>query len=323
MSMTVPGTRRPRPVDGAQPGRGHGVVATRVEGMAAGHPTHGQPAAAQRSVPLQRGERVAAAAGGEPAAWGQQRRQQPAVAGHPGDEDSRCDAGGSVGCGHVQARCRVTLASAPSRSEPSDLLEAAPARDPALTTSLLPAGRAGSRSRSRCRRRRAVRWRTTDPPTDLPTTRPTRDGAGAAPPDGRVVSSSAPASRCTVTRGRDARRPRRTTSVNSVERRSRCSGGSMRLLSLRRLRRTARRGLCGDALPESPGRPESASSAGNRVSWHGDGCSAGRCACSRRDLLDGGGRCRRSAGWLAGDTRTGNTGQGIATLVREEHGQAR
>lgn len=58
----------------------------------------------------------------------------------------------------------------------------------------------------------------------------------------------------------------------------RATAGST-VVALFRLR--AGRDPCGDAPPGSPGPRGCACAAGNRGSWHGGGCSAGRYACSR------------------------------------------
>jgi len=181
-----------------------------VERVAPGDAPHRQPGAAQRAVRGERLDGVRAAGRCEAAPRSEQRGDEPLVAAKDRDEQSH---GHDVGARRWRAARRSLSRAA---------LPAVAAPGAARTTSRVPGGSAGSAARSRCRSWRATRERTTDPPTALLTTRPARLGAGPAT-TGSAPSGSA-ASRCTVSSGRDARRPRRRTSVNSVRRRRRCSG---------------------------------------------------------------------------------------------------
>ena len=106
-----------------------------------------------------------------------------------------------------------------SRSSASTDDGASAAGGNARTTSRAPAGRSSSRSRTRWRSRRATRCRTTDPPTARLTTNPAR-GRGS------VGSGAVGRSRCTTSRGRPPRRPRRMVEANSSRRVSREPAGS-------------------------------------------------------------------------------------------------
>ena len=149
-------------------------------------------------------------------------------------------------------------------------------------TSSVPAGTAGSRAATRCCRRRRTRLRSTAEPTRRPVTNPARAGSATA---GRV-------SQWTTSGPRADRRPRRATRSCSARVRTRARVGNMRDRT-RRIRRTGRGGPWSDARPEWLGRHECACAAGNRGSWPVAGCSAGRCAYSRR---------------LRNDSRTKNAG---------------
>lgn len=247
---------------------------TRVERVAPAEPAQRQPAATHRSVGGHRIGGVGAAAGEEPTAGSEQRRHEPPIAG----EGRHQDAGGRA---HRASRSR-----APHRSRRSDALSAPAADGVARTTTRVPTGRSGTSSRSWCRTFRDTRERTTEPPTALLTTRPARG-----------EHTCDVWSRCTVSNGPDARRPRRTTSENSVRRRRRFSEDSTGPASRRevqtrspvkgvpRLRQTirprARCGPCGDGLRGSRDRPACSCAAESRGSWRDDGCSAEKCACSR------------------------------------------
>ncbi len=115
----------------------------------------------------------------------------------------------------------------------------------ARTTVALPAGRRWSRGASWARSRRLTWWRTTLPPTDRPTTSPT---IGAVRPGS--ATSVERVRRCTTSVRRPARRPARTVSVKSAERRIRLAGGSTGGSDggdgLGGLRPRARRGPCDD-----------------------------------------------------------------------------
>lgn len=125
---------------------------------------------------------------------------------------------------------RLSRRSAASRSTPRSALEAAAAAGNALTTNVQPTGKVPSRSRIRCRNLRLTRCRTTELPTALLTTKPTRVGCCrfrvGAIPFGSVESVAGAIKACTTSRGRPARRPRRTTVPNSWLLVSRAAAGS-------------------------------------------------------------------------------------------------
>src|SRR5690606_35799282 len=75
---------------GFRSGRGHGVVAAGVEGMAAADAPQRQPAALERAEPRDRGHRVLRATGHATAARAQQRAEQARVAAQEEDEQA-CD----------------------------------------------------------------------------------------------------------------------------------------------------------------------------------------------------------------------------------------
>jgi hypothetical protein len=102
-----------------------------------------------------------------------------------------------------------------SRSAPSSAEVATALGGNARTTSPRPAGSSVSRGCTRCRSRRATRWRMTEPPTALLTTNPAR---GPGPP-ARLAT-------CTTSRGRPLLRPRRTTRAKSSRWVSRDAAGS-------------------------------------------------------------------------------------------------
>ena len=90
-----------------------------------------------------------------------------------------------------------------------------------------------------------------------------------------------------MSRGRPARRPRRTTSVKSVERVSRADRGSTAPAggaTATTVRPTARRGPCDGERRGWPDRRGCACAAGSRASSPDGGCWAGRSACSRSGL---------------------------------------
>lgn len=162
-----------------------------------------------------------------------------------------------------------------SRSEPSSALDASAAGGSARITNEHPGGSVPIRAEMRCRNRRVTRWRTTEFPTALLTTKPAL--AAKAASDGSVVNA------WTTRRRLPALAPRRITARKSSLRRKRAATGSTTPLDGGRIRRTAQRGPCDDGPPGCPGRPGSASAAGTRGSERVGGCSAGRCAypCSR------------------------------------------
>ncbi len=162
-----------------------------------------------------------------------------------------------------------------SRSEPSSALDASAAGGSARTTNELPGGSVPILAETRCLNRRDTRWRTTEFPTALLTTKPAR--AASAASDGSVVNA------WTTRRRLPALAPRRITARKSSLRRNLAATGSTTSLDGGRIRRTVRRGPCDDEPPGWPGRRGSASEAGTRGPGRVGGCSAGRCAypCSR------------------------------------------
>ena len=206
-----------------------------VERVAASDPADGQPAAASGAVHGEGLRRVGAARrceaaarteqGAEPASVGPDQGKQHACEWSGRAPDTRHgagrrrpDPGGGVVRVGKDPRGRSAPGKAASRSAASAALLAEPADAPARTTILLPDGSTGSRSRSRCRSRRETVERTTEPPMARLTTSPAR---------AQPSSPSSPSSACTVSSGREDRRPRRTTAVKSAGRRRRCSRGNM------------------------------------------------------------------------------------------------
>jgi hypothetical protein len=191
-------------------------------------------------------DRVSAAAGREPAARRQGRRDPPAVepqyehqdpnhrtrtacptsrAGRksrvrPGRQDRHRRLPRLAALDALAVREPISRRSAPSRSSPSAALLAPAEAGNARTTTSAPAGKLATRHRMRCRSRRCTRCRTTEPPTARPTTNPTCGPTGdAAPP--------APArARCTTTEPQAARRPCRTAVAKSSRRVSRAAAES-------------------------------------------------------------------------------------------------
>ncbi len=102
-------------------------------------------------------------------------------------------------------------------------------------------------------------------PTPLPTTNPTRTGSRSS----RIRA-------CTTRDVEPARDPRRTTSPNSADRRSRCARGSTVVI-----RQQAGRGPCAGGRPRWRDRHECACAGGSRASCADGGCSAGTYAWSR------------------------------------------
>lgn len=97
---------------------------------------------------------------------------------------------------------KAAVASAEASSWPSIRLDAVAAPGSARTTMVLPLGRRLSRSRISSRKRRATRWRTTDPPTPLPTDSPTRVNPNGSEDGGATWMTR---------QGLDTRIPRRLT----------------------------------------------------------------------------------------------------------------
>ncbi len=162
-----------------------------------------------------------------------------------------------------------------SRSEPSSALDASAAGGRARITNELPGGSVPSLAEIKCLNRRITRWRTTEFPTALLTTKPAL--AAEAASDGSVVNA------WTTRRRLPALAPRRITARKSSLRRNRAATGSTTPLDGGRIRRTAQRGPCDGEPPGWTGRRGSACAAGTRAPGRVGGCSAGRCAypCSR------------------------------------------
>src|SRR4051812_43025912 len=148
--------------------RWNGVQASRVPGSAAGQPAKGQPGASQRTVDGQRFYRVGAATRVEAAARRQERRDEPLVEPHGQDEHPRQWA-------RLRAGHRNSLRNAASKSAARSALVASAEAGSARTTSEVPAGNTANRSRTTWRNLRLTRWRTTELPTALLTTKPTLD----------------------------------------------------------------------------------------------------------------------------------------------------
>ena len=276
--------------------RWHGVVARPMPGSAAQQSAESQPGTAQRAVHRQCFYGVGAAAGLEPAAGGKHRRDPPPVEvdgneQHPGDRPGlarmrRLGTTRVVGEAHFappwSSAASRNRRRAESMSLPSSALAASAAGGSARTTNVHPGRTVPNRSRTTWRSRRATRWRTTELPTALLTTNPTRgtpstSASSAELPAPKPATSSAVMA-CTTSRGRPARRPRLVTSRKLSLPVSRLDAGS------KRLRQTVLCDPCDDVPRGSPGRHGCASADGTRGSAHDGGCWAGKYACSRLDL---------------------------------------
>ena len=278
----------------------HRVVARPVPGSAAQQSAESQPGATQRAVHRQCFYGVGAAAGLEPAAGRKCRRDPPPVEvdgneQHPGDRPGLArrfvrSLGLGTTCVVGEAHLAPPWSSAASRNRrraesmslPSSALAASAAGGSARTTNVQPGRTVPNRSRRTCRSRRATRWRTTELPTALLTTNPTRgtpstSASSAELPAPKPATSSAVMA-CTTSRGRPARRPRLVTSRKLSLPVSRLDAGS------KRLRRTVLCDPCDDVPRGSPGLHGYACAGGTRGSAHGGGCWAGKYACSRSDL---------------------------------------
>ncbi len=232
---------------------------------------------------LQRLHRIGAAGRVVAAGRRQHRRDEPLVPPDRCDEDSTGD--------RHPAALRLPAAGRPalrpaarnplSRSEASDAPRAEAAAGKARITRSVPAGRPASRGRTRGRSRRMTRCRTTELPTLVETTKPAR--AGAVDDRSAADEPACPGrSRCRTRCWVPARCPYRTTAAKSRERRNFDPAGSTGTsLPTRRLRPTVRCDPCAGGRPEWHARRGCASATGNRASWRGGDCSAGRCACSR------------------------------------------
>jgi hypothetical protein len=147
-------------------------------------------------------------------------------------------------------------------------LDASAAGGNARTTNDPCNGRVPRRSRTMWRNRLVTRCLTTELPTALLTTNPTV-----------VWTTSGRGKAYTTTVRRAALRPRRVTRRKSSPRVSRAAGGST--AEVDPVRPTASRAPCGGERRGSRGRRGCACAGGSRASWPGDGCWAGRFACSR------------------------------------------
>lgn len=133
--------------------------------------------------------------------------------------------------GRAHAAVRSTRRSARSKSAPNWCAGRSAAAGNARTTTSDPDGTAPTRvhrTPTRCRSWRRTRLRTTAPPTLTPTTKPTRGGNDAAksPSPDETSALLSGGRRCTTTAPAPACRPCRTTTANSVDRRSRLAAGS-------------------------------------------------------------------------------------------------
>jgi hypothetical protein len=232
-------------------------------------------------VHLQRLDRVRAAAREEAAGRGKTGRDPSLVAAEQRDQRSCRQPAGAHD--RLPAARRRTARRPESRSSASVEDGASAAGGRARTMSCAPGGRAARRFRTRWRSRRVTRCRVTEPPTARLTTKPARAGASA--------SGEFAVERCTTSRGRPARKPRRTAEANSSRWVSREPAGSTGAAPLRP---RAARGPCGGDRRRWRVRRGCASAAESRAYAPGGGCSAGRCACPC-SLLDSPGR-RRGAG---------------------------
>jgi hypothetical protein len=243
----------------------------------------------------QRLDRIGTAAGGEPAARRQRRRDPPAVEPQHDQQgpNHRTGRGSRSGTRRQDTHRRPpTLAlldlapldlgavgepsnrrSAPSRSSPSAELLAPADAGSARTTTRAPAGSAVNRDRIRCRNRRCTRCRVTDPPTVRPTTKPTLGSTSGE------VSAAPGRAKCTTTEPQVARRPRRTAVAKSSRRVSRAPAGSTARYPLSPVRPTARYEPYGVAPRGWHARRGFACATGTRGSSRGDGCSVGTYAC--------------------------------------------
>lgn len=199
--------------------RGNRVVPAAMPGMATQQPAHGEVATA--SQPEARdGLRCVGAARRREAArrWAPRADEDLPAADHPQRDPNR-DAGplgAHDGRVHALVALLTSRLSAWSRSVPSRADVAGAASGSARTTVPLPAGSVASRLANWPRSRRATRCRTTLPPTDLPTTSPTRGG----------WLGRSPARKCTTRHPRRVRAPCRTTAVKSSDRRIRFAAGN-------------------------------------------------------------------------------------------------
>ena len=265
------------------------VDASRRPWMTACQATHSQPAALDAPMHLHGFEGVGRAGWVVAADLAVQRTDQRAIDAQEPDQHVlhrdtplTCD-------DTFDSACDRAFDTPRSRSRSRVAEEAPAAAGNARTTSLAPAGSCATRGRNWCRRRRLTLVRTTALPTARLTTRPT---SGSLPDPGSVSS------RCTTTEREAARLPWRVTSRNTEASPRRFTAantsGPLRTQGLLevgaaqhrcpRLRRPGSCDPCGGDPTGSRGPRGCASGGGNRAPCDGDGCSAGRCACSRLEL---------------------------------------
>lgn len=208
----------------------HRVDASRVPGTAAQQPPHRQHTAHEQPVHPECLDGVSATTGIEAATWRQRRRHPPLVT--PDQHDER---NGRPGHGELAGATIPIARSARSISRPRAAESAVAEPGRARMTTRDPGGSVDTRPRIRCRRRRATRCRTTEPPTALLTTKPIRGPGGrtagsvVGSVEGSVVGSTTPGSArstCITTSLRPIRRPRRTVAAKSSRWVSRAAVGS-------------------------------------------------------------------------------------------------
>jgi len=266
----------------------HRVYSSGMEWVTTPDTPDSQPCAAQCSVYGDRLKSVRAARGVETTAWTEDGADERPVEPDRDDQHPSGEARRPLRllrhlCPSIEDSRRLSKrSSARSSSAASCSCRANAAGGLARITSRLPLGSRSSRSRIRCRSRRLTLLRTTAPPTARLTTKPT---SGVPSPE---------TVRCTTRVGRPARFPPLIAALNSSPRRMRdcrdstvyayrppveCTGG--RTIGRGSIRPTASRGPCGGGRRGWRDPPGCASGAGSRGSSRGDGCSAGKYACSR------------------------------------------
>lgn len=266
------------------------VDSARVPRVAAPEPTRCHQAATQGPVASDRLGRVGGTARVEPAALRQDRRDEQLIgldqheerpggdtpdglhvhpfADVPDEPDcGRCDRLARGACPSSRASTRARRRS---YSVASSAYSACAAGGFARTSTSTPSGRSPRVPATWPRSLRLTRLRVTAPPTARETTNPTRGGSSR-----RVPTRTA----CTTTRCPPARRPRSARRI-SVESRSRCRAESIPS-GVVALMPTGWRGPYGGDPPGWRDRHGWPCGGGSRASWRGDGCWAGRCACSR------------------------------------------
>jgi hypothetical protein len=230
-----------------------------------------QPRAANRPVDADGFGGVGAARRRKPTMRAEERADAASVDPDHGEQHDGDRVAGPPAGAHAETRCCLAArSSAASRSAARPAFDADAAGGSTRTTTRVPGTNCSRRVDIRCRNRRLTALRATALPTARLTTNPT---CGAA------VESAGPGSTCTTRDGRVPRRPCRTTAVKSGRRRSRDAAGNTGG-RVRVVRRRAPDGPSDDGRRGSRARREYACATGNRASWHADGCSADRCACS-------------------------------------------